>query len=730
MERKFKHYLLGLATLALTAGLATPALAQSSGGGGKAKAATTQSQSLPGQENLGDGKAVVQLSAAELVETKTTMAVITQEDMQRKNADNLFEALRSEPGILMDGNTGGFRGSSYISIRGFDYTRIGMSLDGIPLANGWGREFDMARIATFDIKSIEVSKGYSSPLIGTNTNMGGVIDIRTGKPEKELEFKALYKNQFDREFDDMGREYGVSIGTRQDKFYLKTTYYAKDQDFFTPSEKALPAPGDKKGGRRGRSDSEDWQLNIIAGWTPTEDVDIMVGYLRHEAEKNSNLSYSSPGSPDARTYSWPDWDTERIYLTADVNINEQSYFKGTVYYDEHRDTLLAWLANGTLDQSFSSKFDDSGWGSHLEYGYTFNDQHKLAVAANYRADEHERWTPDDNIRVERAEGNNYDLGAEYTYKPLDPLSFVFGLNYAVKEGEKYIRQGVTAAGSKSGPEFTAPNKPKYDALNWQFGTFYNLTPEHEVHFTYARKTNFPSWESMYGSVRLITGADPNSARRGADIDPEIADHFEIGYKGDIDGWLELSANVFYSKVSDVIGSRELCASNPNWASLGCYNANDPNSVSQVNIGKANFSGYELGLTAVANEYITLGSNLSYLKTHRKSNENSTNNMVYDKPKFMANAYLIITPLEDWRIIPSLQAVDSRKNLAGDKVLPGFARVDLKTTYDLTENIALQAGIENIGDINYGYSSNTANSGFITRDVQPGRNYYLGMSYTY
>jgi len=689
-------------------------------------ASPSSAQNAAQDTNSDNGPIVsVELGAAELIETKTTMSVITQEVMERKNADNLSQALRMEPGIQMTGNGVGFRGSSFVNIRGFDSGRIGMFLDGIPLANAWGREFDLARISTWDMDSIEISKGYSSVLIGGVNNLGGVIDIQTAKPENPFEFKAMYKNQFDRELDDMGREFGAAIGTRQDKFYFKTSYFHKKQDFFTPSAKSEPVPGDKKGGRRSRSDTKDQQVNLMAGWTPTEDVDIMIGYFWHDAEKNSSQSWSAPGSAESRKFYWPDWNTERVYLTANIAPTENSYFKGTIYYDKHKDTLWAWDAAGSLLYNFGSIYDDKGWGTHLEYGYTFNERHKLALAANYRADEHERESYSGTM-IEDLEGYNYDFGAEYTYKPAEPLTLTAGLSYAKKVGRSFSYQSVNRSDGKpsSTPKAKARNKPEHDALNWQLGAFYNLTPEHEVHFTYARKTNLPSYQQMYDQVRVIPKA--GTSRLAVEIDPEVADHFEVGYKGDINSWLQLSANFFYSRVSDII------ATNPDYL----MNGDNPNFARYANVGNADFSGYELGLQAIASKWLTIGGNLSYLRTHRRSQstgvsdiDGDINDWVIDKPKFMTNAYLVITPVEEWKIIPSLQAVDGRYDADGDKILSGFARVDLKTTYDLTENITLQAGVENIGDVDYGYSGTTS-GGYIYIENQPGRNYYLGMTYIF
>ena len=697
-----RHYML-LAAMAvvLTAG---PAMAQNGNG----------------DENL----PVIQLGSVELVETKDTIDRITQEDMERKAAANLFDALRMEPGVILDGAGTGFRRSSYVNIRGFNNERIAIMYDGIPLANTWGREFDFGRISTFDIGSIEVSKGYSSPLIGGSHSLGGVIDIRSAKPEKPLEFKAKYRNFFDRGLDDMGQEYGISVGTKQEKFYLKASYSSVEKDFIRPPKSAPSTRFYKQGGKRDNSDSEDTQVNLMAGWTPTEDMDIMLGYFHHSGEKNSEMIYGRQGG---KNYSfrrwWPDWDTERVYATADFKF-DNSYLKGTVYYDKHKDTLMSYMLEDVpgntlweFQDNFASKYDDEAYGGRLEYGYTFNEQHKLALAANYRLDTHERNQVYSGVKVHDMEATTYDFGAEYTYKPADPMTLVFGLNYNMVNVDSYVFQHRNAATNPAGnPRVHGRNLPKHDALNWQFGAFYDLTPEHEVHFTYARKTNAPNFKSTLDSIA-------NNQPDAVDwLDPEVADHYEIGYKGDIGGWLQLQGNVYYSLVRDAFGK-----TGP-WDD----NGNDIGTQRTINIGKVAYSGFEVGFEAESNEYLTLGANLSYLKTHIRSRKfEGKDDAVTERPEFMANAYVIVSPFEELKIIPSVQAMSARMNSFGEKAVPGFARVDLRATYDLMEHIRLEAGVENIGDVTYGYKgTSSSRDAEIERDIRDGRNYYLGVSYNY
>ena len=71
-------------------------------------------------------------------------------------------------------------------IRGFDTRQVGMYLDNIPIYVPYDGYADISRFLASDIYTIEVAKGYSSPLLGPN-GLGGAINLVTKQPEKKFE---------------------------------------------------------------------------------------------------------------------------------------------------------------------------------------------------------------------------------------------------------------------------------------------------------------------------------------------------------------------------------------------------------------------------------------------------------------------------------------------------------------------------------------------------------------
>lgn len=623
----------------------------------------------------------VYLDTVELIEKKDTIERITQSDMERKNASNLWEALKGASGVNLQ-YTGSNRNNSHASIRGLSDTSICIYLDGIPVATTWRQENDYSRISTFDLESIEISKGYSSTLLGTG-GMADVINMRTAKPTRDFEVKAKYTNHFDRSVNDQGQGYGLSVGTKQELFYLKGSFYQEEQRYFKlPS--GFESTAYESGPRRYNSDWRDRKYSFIAGVTPSEDVDIYMGYSNQDAKKGFPANIYD-GSRYAR---WPKWNSERVFLNADAKLTDKAYVKGGVYYDKHKDeSRYSTLANpSVLDTSFSGIYDDYAYGGRLEGGYAFNDMHQLALSGAYRIDSHKRKNlevagmANPGKTVDDVKDNVIDLGMEYTLKPIDPLTFVFGVAYTdVKT--KHVHLDMT---NKN----LVGSKPSYDAFNWQIGTFYDVTPDDEIFFTMAKKTRMPTMRERYSNGRNV--ADPTNHT----LKPEKAMHYELGYRGTFDNAYKLKTSVFYSDVKDLIDS-------------------DSNRFYRNMKDKIEFYGAELSLEAMFNRYVTIGASVNYLDWKNKTGFERLTNRTHASGSF----YGVVSPLDNLSFVGR---VDSSTHWwdSDTQDMGGYADVSLKAVYDVNKNFTVEMGAENLLDKQYQYDYGYPVAG---------RSYFAGMT---
>lgn len=121
----------------------------------------------------GDGVAAEKIGSA--------VAVITGEELQRRQVRNAADALRSMPGVYVS-RAAGFGGETQVRLRGAEANHTLVLIDGMVANQPGTGEFDFALLSTDQIERIEVIRGAQSGLYGSGA-IGGAINIvtKTGK---------------------------------------------------------------------------------------------------------------------------------------------------------------------------------------------------------------------------------------------------------------------------------------------------------------------------------------------------------------------------------------------------------------------------------------------------------------------------------------------------------------------------------------------------------------------
>ena len=129
-----------------------------------------------------------------LQEVPISISVLDATELEMRNAQTIDDALRYVPGVNITGGQVNIRGSSGYS-RGAG-SRVLLLLDGVPFIAGDTGELVFESIPVGQIDRIEVVKGASSALYGSNA-LGGVINIITKQipttPETDVRtYAGLY----------------------------------------------------------------------------------------------------------------------------------------------------------------------------------------------------------------------------------------------------------------------------------------------------------------------------------------------------------------------------------------------------------------------------------------------------------------------------------------------------------------------------------------------------------
>ena len=114
--------------------------------------------------------------------------VLTAESLIRKNAQNIFEALESVPGVRVEQQCQ-FCNFSMVRMQGLGAEHTQILLDGEPIYSGLAGVYGLQQIGTNDIDRLEIVKGAGSALYGSSA-VAGVINVISKEPSFDPTLKA------------------------------------------------------------------------------------------------------------------------------------------------------------------------------------------------------------------------------------------------------------------------------------------------------------------------------------------------------------------------------------------------------------------------------------------------------------------------------------------------------------------------------------------------------------
>jgi iron complex outermembrane receptor protein len=628
---------------------------------------------------------IIVLPEAEVGAERDSPDTVTREEMDRDGSEDLWEAVRYVPGVILSG--GGRRNDSNFSIRGFGADSVPVFVDGIPLANPYRGEGDSARLLTGDLENVEIMKGSGSTLLGANT-LGGAVLMRTAKPGNPLELSARTTLDADSVFRYASSYSMLRAGTKQDFFYAMGAVQYRNTDHYRLSGSFTPSPGSPQGGGdRLWSDSEDLKLTALAGITPLPNLDVWAAYIFQNADKG----FSPPDTgPAYSIWRWPVWKRHSVSVNSSFTTGPFS-LDGLFYFDKYDNRLeeyYNWKAYTLGIHAPHSDYDEYSLGGRLTGGWESGEKHRLNGALTWKLEDHRGLRGviggDDLREVAHVNEATLSAGVEYTGRPWIPcLAFRAGTGIDTQipvdfwseenEFQQLIDAGYYIVKSRTMLLYT-----------WQAGIFYTIAGDHELRATYARKNHFPTMAQRYST--RFGAVLPNSS-----LGPEIANHFELGYRGGFGGMMNLNAAVYYSIMEGKMVTVQI--PNPDYPSALVDYTRNLDSVS--------FYGLELAGEFFPHDLFSAGFAFSW-NGYTINRSQAGEEAVAYQPPVTVSGYARVHPWVKFiAVIPRVEYVGPRfADTLGTVELPGYVLFHLKVSADIGDHFSFSAGIENMFDALY------------------------------
>lgn len=645
---------------------------------GKTGSATTDSSVF----TLGQ----ITVSAKRDDETPIGTATLDKEQLWDFSRDALPEALNIVPGVSTTAGSGN-RNESLISIRGFDRWQVPLLMDGIRLYLPADNRIDFDRFLTPDLSEIQVSKGYVSVLNGPD-GMGGAINLVTRKPVKPFEAELRASASFGNDGKYSGNTEYLSVGGRQQSYYLQASVEQRDVDHWRVSDGFKPTVAEN-GGDRDHTSKKDWRVNLKAGFTPNATDEYSLNFVKQEGEKHGIGAVT--GTSTISTWDWPTWNTSSLYWLSHTQLGDKSYLKTRAYYNTFENTLVAYTNVSLSTQNFVSYYDDNAQGFSIEAGTDLVPRQTLKAAVHYRRDEHKEWqytraatstTPANFTEpVQTTIEETISLALEDTWHITSKFDLVGGIS----RDARYSKQAEEFASPGGVVPSRLFNQPVSDshATNYQAASIYRYRDTGMAHLSISDRTRFPTMFERFSS--RFGGAVSNPW-----LKPERATNIELGIADVLIPGIRGEAAIFHSTVKDAIQSVPIV-----------YNGS--NLSQSQNVGEATFQGIELGLTAALSSSLDLGGNYSYIDTEL-NNPNDAAARLTTTPQHKAFIYAKWRPIAGLSIIPAWEHASARwstKAVGTGYVKTGaYDLLSLKVEYQLLRDWSVSLTGRNLADKNY------------------------------
>jgi outer membrane receptor for ferrienterochelin and colicins len=428
-------------------------------------------------------------------------SVITSVDIVRAGVTKLNEILSEQTGIITAPDFGGGEG---IQIQGLDSAYTLILIDGVPLVGRSAGTLDLSRISVGNIDRIEIVKGASSALYGSEA-LAGVINIITKKPKQD----SVSGNISDRYATFNTHDLNGNIVWKKSKFSgtFFANYYATDgYDFnMLPFIQTVEPYSNITIQPRFYYDFSG-KLRLIAGtrfYKQQQDYKAIIDDENYQGKSNIN----EWNAQIRLEHKWnPKIESEyEIYTTnykAGEFLNnlqgqlfEDSFYNQWLFRPEIRTTFTinndklttgVGINHETLDRTyFDNKIDFDSQYFFLQYDY--NPIDKLNILAGFRYDNHDQFQSQlsPKLAVNYKVSNSLSLKTSFGYGFKAPdfrqLYFdftnssvgytVLGYNIAEHRLDEFETQGQLLS-RVQGISFSDPLRPE-SSVNFNFGTSFH-----------------------------------------------------------------------------------------------------------------------------------------------------------------------------------------------------------------------------------------------------------------
>lgn len=636
--------------------------------------------------------------------------IIAQKTIQQAGSLRLSDILAEQTGLFM---TTGF--GTGVSMQGLnpDYTLI--LIDGEPLIGRTSGVLDLKRITVGNIKQIEIVRGPSSSLYGSEA-MAGVINIITDKPRKNsLGVSSRYGSFNTADFNIKG-----SIRTNRINYQGFGNFYRTDGFSIRPNSR-----------ERSIAPIERFTQQHNIGYRFSDRTQLSLN-IRHNSELiKNNITVINNGNSINSVGVEKNQDLNATILLTH-KINERVKNTARLYGTQFNSSQELISDNGV---PYLDAFKQQFARIENQTDITVNEKLELNIGGGYIHETANSTRYDDSKSIKTNRIGYAFLQSEW--KASNKLTFVGGARYDHNE------------------LFAAAFSPKL-ALQYKINNHFSLkasvgrgfkAPDFRQLYLNFTNTAAGSY-SVFGTVEAqkiinelnrlgqISSLEP-AFNQLSNLQPEFSTGFNLGISFQNEQW-QITTNLFRNNIENLIDSRLVAYKtggaqifsylnvknaftqgvetdvkfryNKNWSFSAGYQfllTGDQSEINAINDGKV--------FTRDQNGFSRRLSRSEYVGLPNRSKHMANLKVQYDHQSFFANARAVYR--SKWA---TLDTDGNGIFNTNDAFAQGFLQLNMATGKSFNNGLSIQTGIDNL--LNY--------TDVINLPTLPGRIFYLTLSYNF
>jgi len=431
-------------------------------------------------------------------------------------ADAMLELV---PGMNIDRSNGIFSKNASITMRGLNGTpRTLVLLDGIPLNKADGGGLNWNRVIPEFINRIEVSKGPTSSVYGSNA-MGGVINIITERPSAKIQgqVKAFYGS--DNTFGGLFSVSGKSGKTDKGFYYTLNGFYRQGDGY-------IMVPDDSRDSMDVKNAMKEGLVAAKIGYQYGNRSYTEIEYSYFDDKRYDGFEVYEPGG------GYNEYPTHAIRVTSNNNFSKAELLVSAYYQNEfyHRltESMAAKKGNKyTMYKTDSRRIDQGIWSNLTLHGKKRMTYILGLDIRSGRVDASDTYLTSTDVLQNRGKMDFFAVFGEYEWHIIkDKLILLAGLRYDVARfhSGSFVIEEPTTLTSFMADYPTTFSDATWQALSPKLGMKYIFSKNISGYLSYSRGFRPAMLDDMCKNGNVTKGfklANPQ-------LKPETIDNYEVG----------------------------------------------------------------------------------------------------------------------------------------------------------------------------------------------------------